>query len=212
MFNKATLKSDLESVFSQMKQAGENAKDTDFANGIADACKSFGESGTITTSDGGTLSSGAGVFAGSGTGSLSLTASFMSSPVITACNAMKSMTSGGDIKLAEAIGSGILAMTSQNDVVSTNVTGGTTNPAGSVVPPSSGSAKGTITCDNSDLIQGLKDAFTSMKNHANESGFDGDVFLASEMSDLIESYFKSGEINTEGSGALSGSSGAGSIS
>lgn len=207
--NKNKLQTDLAKVFSDMKDAGENASDDDFAEGIAKAVKAFGEGGSVSTSDSGTVSSGS--FVGSGSGSLSLTDSDMSTPIKTACTAMKA-GSGDDNTLATAIGAGILAMTSKQNVVSTSVTGTTTNPSGSVVPPSSGSAKGTITCDNSDLIQGLKDTFSDMKSKAHDEGFNGDTYLAQQLADLTYDYFKNGSIETKGQGALSGTTGTGSIS
>ena len=209
MFNKDTLESDLNAVFSGMKEAGENASDNDFAEGIADAVKAFGESGEVATSDGGTVSSG--VFSGSGQGSLSLTASDMYNPIKTACNKMR-QGQGNDNTLAQAIGDGILAMTSKENVVATNVSGVTTSPQGSTVPPSSGTAKGTITCNNADLIQGLKDTFSDMKTKAHDEGFDGDEYFASNLADLVYDYFTAGTIETHGEGALSGTTGTGSIS
>lgn len=209
MLNKIKLEKDLNDVFSDMKESGEDASDDDFAEGIAKAVKAFGESGTVSTTDGGTVSSG--VFVGSGSGSLSLTYSYMSTPIKTACTAMKA-GQGDDNTLAQAIGTGILAMTSKPNVVSTNVTGTTTNPSGSVVPPSSGTAKGTITCSNTNLIKGLKDTFADMKSKAFNEGFDGDKYLAKNLTDLVDSYFKNGSITTSGEGALSGSTGSGSVS
>ena len=125
-FDKSQLKKDLKKAFNDMKS------DSDFAEKLSKACKDFGESGEVTTTDAGTVSSG--VFAGSGSGSLSLSDSLMSSPIKACCELMKSLTSGGDAKLAEAIGAGILAMTSAG-TVTTNVSGVTTSPQGSPVPP-----------------------------------------------------------------------------
>lgn len=209
MFDKSQLEDDLNDVFSGMKEAGENASDDDFAEGIADAVKAFGESGDVATSDSGTVSSG--YFEGGGEGSLSLTASAMHNPIKTACNKMRH-GQGNDNTLAQAIGDGILAMTSKANVVSTNVSGVTTSLQGSPVPPSSGTAKGTITCNNTDLIQGLKDTFSDMKTKAHDEGFDGDEYLASNLADLVYDYFTAGSIETHGEGALSGTTGTGSIS
>ena len=209
MFNKNTLENDLNDVFSDMKEAGENASDDDFAEGIADAVKAFGESGDVATSDSGTVSSG--YFEGGGEGSLSLTASAMYNPIKTACNKMRH-GQGNDDTLAQAIGDGILAMTSKANVVSTSVSGATTSPQGSPVPPSSGTAKGTITCNNTDLIQGLKNTFYDMKTKAHDEGFYGDEYFASNLADLVYDYFTAGTITTHGEGALSGTTGTGSIS
>jgi hypothetical protein len=202
-FDKSRLKKDLKKAFKDMES------DSDFAEKLSKACKNFGESGEVTTTDAGTVSSG--VLAGSGSGSLSLSDSLMSSPIKTCCTQMRSLTSGGDVKLAEAIGAGILAMTSAG-IVSTDVSGVTTSPQGSPVPPSSGTAKGTIACTNADLIKGLKDCFQDMKDRAFEKGFDGDDYFAGELSDLVNDYFTAGVIATSGQGALSGTAGSGTIS
>ena len=212
MFNKQTLEDDLIDIFSSMKtRAHEEGFNGDkyFAEELAKAVKTFGESGDVATSDGGTVSSG--VFSGSGQGSLSLTASDMYNPIKTACNKMK-QGQGDDDTLAQAIGDGILAMTSKANVVSTDVSGVTTSPQGSPVPPSSGKAKGTITCNNTSLIQGLKNTFSNMKTKAHDEGFDGDEYFASNLADLAYDYFTAGTIATHGEGALSGTTGTGSIS
>ena len=207
MFDKDTLEEDLETLFFGMRD-GTVEGDSAFAEGIADAVKAFGESGEVETTDSGTVSSG--YFSGAGTGSLTLTSSLMSSPIITACGNMR-IGEGSNNMLAEAIGEGILAMTSEADIVSTDVEG-TTTSQGSTVPPYSGTAKGTITCDNTDLIQGLKDTFTAMGRRAHSQGFDGDEYFAKELADLVYDYFTAGTIETHGEGDLSGTTGTGSIS
>lgn len=204
-FVSATLENDLKKVFKDMKDAGEDASDDDFADGIAAACKAFGESGTVTTTDVGTVS--AGVFTGAGTGTLSLDDSLMASPIKSACSSMKNMTEGGDNVLATAIGNALFAMTSAGEV-NTNVTGTAIPP--SPPPPTvpvAGTAKGTITCVPAPVISGLQSAYNSMKNMTEG----GDDFLASQMAILINTYFASGIIATQGSGALAGSVGTGAI-
>lgn len=202
-FNKAQLKKDIKNVFEDMQN------DSDFAEGLAKACKDFGESGEIITTDTGTVSSG--VFAGSGSGNLTLSDSLMSEPIKTCCATMRTITTGGDELLANAIGSGILAMTSAG-VVNTDVTGITTSPEGSIVPPSSGNAIGTITCQNTTLISNLIECFKNMRDKAFTEDFDGDDYFAKELADYINTYFTSGIIATRGQGEISGAIGSGSIS
>jgi hypothetical protein len=146
-----------------------------------------------------------------GSGGLTLSDSLMAEPIKTCCATMKTITTGGDELLATAIGTGILAMTSAG-TVNTDVTGVTTSPQGSPVPPSSGKAKGTITCQNADLISSLIQCFKDMKDNAFDEGFDGDDYFAGEMADYVNDYFTAGVIATSGQGALSGTTGAGSIS
>lgn len=202
-FNKQTLINDLKKVFSDMES------NDDFANGIAKACKDFGESGTVVTVDVGAVSSGA--FTGSGSGSLSLSDSLMSSPIITCCESMNNMIDGGDTLLANAIGNGLLAMTTAGSV-KTNVVGTTISPTGSPVPPTSGTAEGKIVCQNAPVISALISCFKDMKDKAHNNGFSGDKHFAEKMADCVSAYFISGVITTNGQGALAGATGSGTIS
>lgn len=204
-----TLQSNLKKVFSDMKNSGKNAKDTDFSDGISKAVKDYAESGTIVTTDAGTVS--AGVFAGGGTGSISVTQSDMSSPIVTAMNSMKNMTTGGDSVLATAIFNGLNAMISKGKV-STDVVGVTTSPTGSPVPPSSGKAEGKMVCTYPTFVTSLNSIFSNMKSKYKDAGFDGDVYLGNELGKLIDSYIKTGVVSTNGKDALSGTAGAGGIS
>lgn len=204
-FVESKLKNDLQFVFNAMKN--QNKDDVYFAEGLAKACKDFGESGDIVTTDGGTVSTG--VFVGSGKGSLTLDDSLMANLIKTCCTQMKN-GQGDDTTLANAIGNGILAMTNAGEV-NTNVTGVTTSPQGSPVPPSSGSAKGKIACVNTSLISGLIKCFKDMKDKYADEGFDGDALFAGQLASLVNSYFKQGVIATNGTGALSGSAGSGTI-
>lgn len=192
-----------------MKSAGDKAKDSDFSSGIAKACKDYIEGGSIVTVDEGTVT--AGEFLGSGKGSISLTDSLMSTPIDTAMNTMKSMTKGGDSVLATAIFNGLDSMVSSG-TVKTDVKGVTTSPAGSPVPPSSGSAKGTMECSYDTFVSDLEDIFASMKSRYAEEGFDGDAYLAKELATLVGKYTKTGKVKTAGQGELEGSSGKGGIS
>ncbi len=206
---KSTLENNLKKVFSDMKKAGDKAKDTDFSDGITKACKDFIEAGDITTVDAGTVSSG--VFAGSGSGSISLTDSLMKTPIVTAMNSMKTMTTGGDSILATAIFSGLSAMVSAGKV-ETDVTGLTTPPppATGTVPPSSGSAKGAMVCTYPTFVTELNQVFQDMIDKAGD-GFNGDDYFADKLATLVNSYVSSGVVTTAGTGALSGTVGSGGI-
>lgn len=204
-FDVSQLKSDLYNAFQQMES------DDDFADGLSKAIKDFGESGDITTVDAGQVSSG--TFSGSGSGGLKLTDSLCSAPIKIACQSMLAMTEGGDTVLANAIGNGVQAMVSagtvETDVVGTTIA---PPPTSAPVPPYSGKAKGTISCQNASLIAKLISVFSDMKSRYDEEGFDGDDYLADEMSKEVKSYFTSGIISTNGTGELSGTTGSGSIS
>lgn len=205
---KSKLKQNLQNIFYKMREDSSKATDEYFSDEVAKACKSFGESGDIVTVDTGAVSSGS--FIGSGSGSITLNSSLMASPILACCNLMKQGL-GDDTTLANAIGNGVLAMTKAGQV-DTDVVGVTTSPTGSPVPPSSGSAKGTISCNNSSLISGLIDCFRDMKNKYKDEGFDGDDYFADKLSSLMDSYFKSGSVSTSGTGVLMGTSGTGTMS
>lgn len=202
---KATLENDLKQVFSDMKSAGENASDDDFASGIAKACADFVKSGTVITIDAGTVSSG--VFAGSGNGSVSVEASLMENSLKSACSAMKNMTEGGDAVLASAIATGFVTMTTAGQV-ETDIVGATTSPAGFPVPPTNGKGKGTIICQPASILGSLTSAFNNMKNMTDG----GDDVFASELASAIDTCVKAGVIVVNGQGALSGTIGSGTIS
>lgn len=206
------LQKDLKSVFSDMKKAKDQAKDTDFSDGVSKACKAFVESGSVSTSDTGTVSSG--VFTGAGSGSVSVTQSLMSDKIVTAMNQMKNMTSGGDDVLAKAIFDGLKDMVTASNTVSTDVTGTTLNPSGSPVPPSSGKAKGSIsiTYAKDTFVSNLNKIFEHMIDNAQDSSFDGDVYLADELGTLVSDCVSANTVSTSGQGELSGSFGTGKLS
>lgn len=215
---KNNLISDLKAIFKKMKDDGEDASNSDFSEGIASACKSYIEAGDITTIDGGTVSSG--VFAGSGSGSITLDDSLMSDEIDSAIADMQDMTSGGDAVLADAIFSGLNEMISKGEV-ETDVKGSTTSPSGSLVEPTSGTAKGKgLTCTDGitedpnnpkDFVGKLKKVFQDMIDKRNDEGFNGDNYLAEQLADIINTYIATGTVTTSGQEALSGVTGTGKI-
>lgn len=211
-FSQSQLESDISDVFTYMYENREDIEDGDeyFSEGIAEAIKDFGETGDVVTADAGTVSTGA--FTGTGSGSISLDSSLMSAVILSCCNQMYEDRDGDSDTLAQAIGDGIDAMVLAGEV-STDVTGTTINPSsGATVEPSSGTATGTLTCDSSSLISGLKTAFNSMYSRRTESGFDGDAYFAEQLASFVYSYFTSGTVTTSGESALSGTVGTGTIS
>lgn len=198
------LETKLQKVFSDMKSAGENAKDTDFSDGVSKACKDFIEAGSIKTTDAGTIS--AGVFKGDGKGSISLTDSLMSAPIVIAMTSMKTMTSGGDSILATAIFSGLSAMVTAGKV-ETNVSGTVTNTSSGATSPMAGSAKGVMACSYPTFVTELNKIFSDMKDKDN-----GDDYLAEKLASLVDSYTKTGIVTTAGTDTIAGSAGGGNIS
>lgn len=201
-----TLEQDLKNAFSEMKKGGENTNDAYFAKKFSEACKKFGESGTITTADAGAVPAGA--FTGTGTGRLSLQSSLMEQPLLSACKAMTDASSGDSI-LANGIGNALFAMVSAGKV-DTNITGVVVSPSG-VSSPLAGTGTGTITCSQASLISGLVSCFSEMKNNAGSEGYDGDAVFARKASSLIMQFFTQGSVVTAGTGALAGSVGSGTM-
>ena len=91
------LEKTLNKVFTSMT----DGKAKTFSDGIAKAVVAFVSSGTVQTTDGGTVTGG--TFEGSGTGSLTVTPTKCSSSIESACTTMKTMTSGGNDYLAQEI-------------------------------------------------------------------------------------------------------------
>lgn len=201
--DKEQLQSDLEDVFESMKD-GDNSV---FSNGISNAVVTFVSGGQVTTSDAGTLSSGA--FVGSGSGTLTVEADGCASIIQSACEAMMNMESGGDDYLAEEIGKGLQKMSDEGEV-KTEVSGTLTPPSSSPVPYS-GSTKGTITCTSSVLVTKLKAVLKKMYDDKDDEDFDGNKELAKEMAEGINIFFTTGVVNTNGESGLSGDIGVGAI-
>ena len=205
-FNKAKLQSDFEAVFESMTDGNEDT----FPNGISTAVVTFVSGGVVSTTDGATGSGGS--YAGSGTGKLTVTASACAAIIKAACTAMKTMTSGGDDYLAEEMGKGFRKM-ADDGVVTTTVTGTYTPPPPSTpISPYGGTAKGTISCSETNLVTKLKALFQKMYNQREQEGFDGNKEFAKVLANEINSFYTSGTISTDGQGDIAGSSGSGAIS
>lgn len=197
----SSLKSDLKAVFDEMRE-NTDGDNSIFSKGVAAAAKDFIETATVTTTDAGSVS--AGVFVGTGSGTVSADDSDAQSIIQSACEAMKSMTSGGNDYLAGKIASAIQTMSDAAEV-KTNVSGTVTLSNGST-SALSGTAEGTLTCSYA-LESDLKAAFKAMETMTEN----GDEYLASQMASAINSFVLSGVVSTQGKSSLSGSVGAGGV-
>ena len=125
---KATLQSALEILFSSMS---DNATNKDFADGIANAVVAFVSTGTVSTTDTGTVTGG--VFAGSGTGTITVTANGCSKIIQDACSYMLNKTDDktfdGEAYLATELGKAFKKMSDDATVITT-VSGTLTTPSG----------------------------------------------------------------------------------
>ena len=198
--NQDTLKNNLLSVFRNMT----DGDDSYFAKEVSKKVANYAKSGSIMTTDAGTVS--AGVFAGLGNGSISVDSTVCEKIVFAACNAMSKMSEGGDVYFAAQLALGIDSMMSAG-TVNTTVKGTVTPPSGTPAILA-GTAKGTFTGVSVTLQSGFLAAFNVMANM--KSG--GDEYLAGQMAATITAYLKAGVIATQGQVVLSGSMGAGSMS
>lgn len=206
--DKSDLSADILEIFNSMrtnyKTEGYDG-DKEFCEGLGKAFKDFGESGSISTTDGGTVS--AGEFSGKGKGSLSLNSA---KTIKTLKSAVKAMKENGkdDDYLAGQIKKALQDMYDASDIVSTTVNGAITTSS-STVTITGASGKGTIECDFSSVESGLKTFFALMKDIDNGKT---DSDLANKIADLVYSAVKSGVVNTNDEGEIEGASGAGTIS
>jgi len=194
-----TLKNDLISVYKSMSD-GDNKV---FSQKISAAVKKFAESGDIATADKGGVSAGA--FVGAGKGKITLDDSICEKIIYAACNAMDGMKSGGNNYLAAEMASGIHAMVSAGEV-KTDVNGMVTPPSSSPVPLS-GKATGKMT----GVPLPMQTAFTATFNSMDAMKSGGDEYKATQVSIAVDAYLKAAAVNTNGSGALSGSAGTGAM-
>lgn len=206
--DKSDLSADILEIFNSMKDNYDTEGydgDKEFCEGLGKAFKDFGESGSISTTDGGTVS--AGEFAGSGTGSLSLNSA---KTIKTLKSAVKAMKEDGedDDYLAGQIKKALQDMYDASDIVSTTVNGTITTSSSSITIEGA-SGKGTIECDFSSVESGLKTFFALMKDIDNGKT---DSDLADKIADLVYSAVKSGVVSTNDEGEIEGASGLGTIS
>ncbi len=197
--NVTALKNDLISAFRSMT----DGDDTVFAKGVATSADDYTESGSIVTADAGAVSGGA--FAGAGKGDNTTDDQICRGIILAACNAMRSMTKGGNAYLAEQLAAGIHSMIMAGEV-NTDVTGVVTPPS-SPPFPQNGSAKGKQAGVSAPMQAAFLAAFTVMDGM--KEG--GDEYLAEQIATAVDAYLKAAVVNTSGEGSLAGSAGIGAM-
>ena len=202
----ATLEQALVDAFDLMEntdwQVGDNPNEA-FAEGVAKAWKDFAESGSITTVDVGGIPGG--VFAGAGTGSITVDDRPCADALVAACTQMQNMASGRDTFLAEKMAAALHSLITSGQV-STDVIGTRTPPSSSPVP-ASGSAKGSMTGIPMPVQLGLIAAFTTMGGMTAGNS----AFLAAQLAPLTRAYLAAAIVTTNGEGSLAGSIGTGAM-
>ena len=201
--NKDTLKSGLITVFNQMNLKASGGIEY-FASQVSQQVADYIKSGSVSTTDTGSISAGS--FTGSGTGSVKADSSTCEAVLLAALYAMMQMPVGGDDYLATELARGIHTMATESKKVETSVKG--TATSGTTVTIVTGTAKGEFSGTQSTLRSAFIAAFMAMGGMY--AG--GNEYLADEIAKAVTTYLKNGTISTQGEGVLSGSSGSGSIS
>jgi hypothetical protein len=199
--NVQTLTDDLLAAFRSMTD-GDNKI---FSEKVSKAMDNYTETGTINTTDSGAIS--AGTFVGKGSGNNTTDDSICEKIVYAACNAMNTMTAGGNAYLAARLAIGIHSMVIQGEV-KTNVIGTVTPPPPGSPFPMSGMAKGNqVSTAMAAMQASFLAAFTTMD--AMTEG--GDEYMAQQIATAVDVYLKSAVVNTQGQGPLAGSAGVGAM-
>lgn len=193
------LKNDLLTAFNSMTDGDDNV----FAEKVSKAVAEYAQAGLVSTIDAGAIPAGA--FTGKGTGSISVQSSICENILIAACKAMANMTAGGDTYLATQMASGIHAMISAGEI-KTVVTGTVVTPSG-VSLPMAGQAKGVMIGVPATIQAGLIATFSTMATMTEG----GDDYFATQAAAVITAYLKAAIITTNGTGAILGSIGSGTM-
>lgn len=205
--NKQTLKTNLLSLFVSM---GSNSDNQAFASGLATILMNYVNSASVSTSDGGTVP--AGVFAGSGSGTVACTSETCEDKILEVCNDMNdSEVETDDDYFAEGLGEAIEAL-ADTAVIITSVTGYT--QVGSTQVYTEGVAEGNgLSISTSSLVSALKDCFAEMWDKRSDEPNTGNEDFATVLSDEVHACFTaSGTVSTSGVLNLEGSSGSGKLS
>ncbi|MDR1905168.1 MAG: hypothetical protein LBQ88_23165 [Treponema sp.] len=198
--NATTLKNDLLNAFRSMT----DGEDSVFAEGIATSTDDYTESGSIVTADAGPVSGGA--FAGAGNGDNTTDNQICRGIVLAACNAMRTMTTGGNAYLAAQLAHAIHSMVMGGEV-NTDVVGVVTPPPSASPFPRNGKAKGQQLGVSAPMQAAFLAAFTAMDGMTEG----GDEYLAEQIATAVDAYLKAAVVNTNGQGALAGSKGIGAM-
>lgn len=203
-FSVTTLSSDMQDIFEAMDS------NDDLAEGMATAINDFISTGTVTTTDAGTIATLASVFAGTGSGSLSVSTDTFETTLKAIFTAMDSLDTGGDTYLATQLGVAMQAL-SLLVSVSTNLTGILTNTATGVVTATTGSASGSIVCVSASFITTMSTLFSTMQTNKDNDDYDGNKDFADTFAQAVSDFFTTGLIATSGDSPLIGSVGSGTV-
>lgn len=200
------MKDELTSLFNSMTD-GDN---TVFSVGIAQKTSQFVNGGAVLTTDKGTIPTGD--FTGTGTGNITTQATIAQPIIQAACEAMNTMTIGGDDYLAQEIATAIDTMCTQKDIITTTIIGNVTLPNGTVQPISD-TGKGDFTSNKTIIENAIKQAITQMLQEKQQGDDlqEGNRQFAEALENGVKSYITSGTVTTKGENKLVGDIGAGAI-
>lgn len=189
----ATLQASLYQAFEDMNDIKDDSGNRYMAEKVAKAISDFIKTGSVTSVDAGTASDG-GVYAGAGTGSMSISESNLKSKLQ---NTFESKYENDD--LASHIASDIDDVCSASNTCETTTTG--TSTLGTKVNPTSGSGKGTFSGTKTIIESMLKTCFSTMNNMT----VGGNLYLATQWATAVNSYMTAGTISITLQTPMSGS-------
>lgn len=215
--NKAGLKSDILSVFSDMADAAgsDNPKDDAFmCEGIASAVETYIKGMTCITSDmKGTISAGMFTQVSPATATIETDTSGLESELKDACSTMAQSAGkdgGTEDKLPAAFVSGMDRVMSKTKAKFATVNGNAVQ--GSSSSSVSGPAEGSFSGSNTAIQTALTAAASVMANAAGTDNPKDDDYYAGEIANAVDTAVKAWQCAVQGQQALSGAIGTGVIS
>ncbi|MDR1127696.1 MAG: hypothetical protein LBL20_00145 [Treponema sp.] len=188
---KATLETKLKSVFASMRDGSKT--NAWMASQIAAEIRVYILAGQVSTTDSGTAP--AGVYAGAGSGTVTINNDNLGSALKTTFEAAY-----GNDDLAAHIAADINAACSASDTVSTSTKGTVTTSSGSS-SSFSGTGKGKFTGAKATIETTLKACFAAM----NALSKGGDDYFAAQLAAAVDAYLKAGSVNVTLQSPLAGS-------
>jgi hypothetical protein len=198
--SKITLQNNLYNVFDAMNYVYKNGEEY-MATRCADVIASYLSSGVVTTTDGGTGSSGSGVYAGGGVGTMQINTTNLRNLFLTSL-----LTAKNNDELAQRLTNNIHSVCSASNTINTTTTGTTTFPSGTSTVDG-GTAKGSFVGVSTIISSKLRICFSTM----NKMTKGGNMYFAQEWADAIHTYLKGGVIKVILQSPMSGT-GVGTIS
>jgi len=200
--SKSTLADELLNCFKEMKKGDKDERY--FADGVAEAIKTYMDGGDVSTTYSGAVPIGP-IVSGTGTGNPSVTPPLMANPVFAATEAMKGK--GGNSLLSTALQNGVQLMGAGPGTINQTVTG--MAQVGWSPVPFVGNSTGMMIPVFVGLSQALDAVFLNMGRMARDG--DHDKVMADGMADAIHGLFMGTPVTDMGTGGAAGAVGTGNV-